>query len=356
MNKELDLLVKLFGDDQIKNLQTDTQTLGRIYGLFINNTMFDPINETENLSLGLYCTIIKNNPDFAIKYYLSAAESGNVIAMNNLAYYYQHIQKDYINAKKYYQMAAERGYDKAIINLALFCNDIEKNKEEVKKYISMRSINHIGVMNNLPWHLGINKYDNAINILLTIAEEGVNSSYALAKMYHNKEDYLNAEKYYLMAIDCNKCPISMNNLGVIYEKQKNYLKAEKYYIMSIEHEMDELVVDNLRLMYDKNNENIKLLDLFIKYQKNIPRQIIIDKIIELWNSTTSDLDINKHLINLLSVFEFESDDKIPYFIRVFGNLLKQKIDTMKLHFEYNIEGKGFEEAKEDFIKLVSNNI
>ena len=35
-------------------------------------------------------------------------------------------------------------------------------------------------------------------------------------------------------------------------------------------------------------------------------------------------------------------------------ILKEKIDIMDLHFSYSMEGKGFMDAKQDFLERVSS--
>jgi TPR repeat protein len=71
------------------------------------------------------------------KYYLMAVQKGNIDAMNNLAYYYYDIEKNYDEMKKYYMMAIDRGHINSMNDLGSYYKIIEKNYDMSKKYLSM---------------------------------------------------------------------------------------------------------------------------------------------------------------------------------------------------------------------------
>jgi TPR repeat protein len=61
--------------------------------------------------------------------------------MNNLAFYYEHGEKNYELAKKYYLMAIDKGNTSAIFNLIVYYINVEKNYDLAKKYYLMMDVN-----------------------------------------------------------------------------------------------------------------------------------------------------------------------------------------------------------------------
>lgn len=362
-DKGSELLEILFGKDQ--KLQTDETTLQNIYYSFSDNIEFEPTNATEYLYLGLYYAIFYKDYNKSVEYYLKSVDDGNVIAMNNLAHYYQNIEKDDSNAEKYYQMAITQGYHVAMKNFALYYN--EKDRLIVgeatfrdfdaiaKEYYTMATANYqIGIMNNSLIYLTREESINKENILLMAIKYGnIGAMNKLGILYENLKNYSLAEKYYMMGIDHdNICCIS--NIAHLFEKKNDNVNAEKYYLMRFEKGFSINSFNGLERIYKADNSIESLLNFYIKYQTQIPRKNIIKEINDIWNSNP-DAETNNHFINFLSEFEFKLDDKIPILMRSYSALLKQNIDSLKLHFEYSPEGKGFKDAKEDFIKRINNN-
>jgi TPR repeat protein len=83
----------------------DTQLLTKIYDLFQNNIIFEPVNGEEFRYIGSYYRCVKKDFMSAEKYYQLAVEHGDAYAMNSLAVYFDDIKEDHVNAKKYYFMA-----------------------------------------------------------------------------------------------------------------------------------------------------------------------------------------------------------------------------------------------------------
>lgn len=149
----------------------DKTSFAKIYDLFINDIMFEPINGMENNYLGLYFRNIKKDYNKAKCHYLIAIERGNTVAIHNLADLYMET-KDYDNAEHYYLMAV--------------------------------------------------KYNT-------------NSFNGLAWFYNNiKKDFINAEIYYKIAASHGNI-LPMNNLACFYYKRGNYVDAKVYSLMAIKH-------------------------------------------------------------------------------------------------------------------------
>jgi TPR repeat protein len=95
--------------------------------------------------------------------------------------------------------------------------------------------------------------------------EPVNDSeYNHVGLYYEKikKDYINAEKYYIIATEGNNVN-AMNNLAIYYDyMKKDYTNAKKYYIMAIDRG-DGDAMNNLAFYYEKNKKKIT------QKQKNI---------------------------------------------------------------------------------------
>lgn len=61
-----------------------------------------------------------------------------------------------------------------------------------------------------------------------------------------------------------------------------------------------------------------------------------------------------HFITFISVKNEEYQKKIPPIFKTLKYLCDNKLDLMELHFKYSLEGKGFEDAKQDFYDNLKN--
>jgi hypothetical protein len=87
-------------------------------------------------------------------------------------------------------------------------------------------------------------------------------------------------------------------------------------------------------MYEENKEYLKkfplnLCDLMMHY-------IDIDRATDQVFNIIIDIDCSGY----------------PH-LKTLKNVLMEKIDLMELHFSYSVEGKGFNDAKKDFISRIS---
>ena len=69
--------------------------------------------------------------------YTLSADLGNPIAMNNIGYYHQHIDKDYVKMKKYYMLAIEKKFKPSALNLGNYYLLIENNEQEKKRLYAL---------------------------------------------------------------------------------------------------------------------------------------------------------------------------------------------------------------------------
>jgi hypothetical protein len=297
-------------------------SIKKIYELLINDIIYDPINIIENYYLGWYYCKVKQEYDLMKKHYLICIEHNDNNAMNNLGCYYMNIEKNYDLTKKYYLMAADNVHTRSIHNLGVYYHNIEKNYDLMKKYYS-----------------------------IAIDKNYISSMYNLALYYKNIEkNYDLMKKYYLMAIEQNNVD-SMLNLGYYYQTiEPNYDLMKKYYYMAIDNN-DTNSLNNFMIYYDNYDLPIDKLEFFIKYIDKIKRSKIINIINDIAKIKLNKED-NKKFIDIIVNFEYKDEDNISSLVRNFVEIFKYKISITKLHFEYSLEGKGFEEAKEDFYNKI----
>lgn len=78
------------------------------------------------------------------------------------------------------------------------------------------------------------------------------ANYAGLYFEYEKNDVINAEKYYLMAFGNSN---AMNNLAVMYENQNNMKDSKKYYLMSIKYNNVDAMYNLADLCVNENNMN-----------------------------------------------------------------------------------------------------
>ena len=268
-------------------------SLEKIYHLFLNKKIFDPLSSIELFYLGVYYFEIEKDYDQMKKYYLMAINKGDSNSMYNLGCYYRDVEKDYDQMKKYYLMAINKGDSNAMNNLAWYYQNVEKDYSQMKKYYLMAiDKGNSNSMNNLAWY-----YQNV------------------------EKDYDQMKKYYLMAIDKGNTK-AMDKLLNFYSKQ-------------------ELFFDKMKLVF--------------KHKNLVNKQVIIKSIIDIWISGLTTENKNE-FVSMISEFDFEENDieEVPISLSLFINLIKNQLDIMDLHFSYGINGKGYFDAKNDFLKHVTS--
>lgn len=64
-------------------------------------------------------------------------------------------------------------------------------------------------------------------------------------------------------------------------------------------------------------------------------------------------DLNKKqkndIIRLISQIRSKENEKMPFLLETYINLIKYNLDMIKLHFKYSLDGVGYDDAKKDFI-------
>lgn len=304
---------------------TDNDSIVKIYNL-INNGLINngvpppPIDENDDsvmmLYYGLYFyCVFKYNEDVdedesinnMKKYYLMAIDKGNTDAMTMLANFFVEDQK--WNDKdlrddiyKYYEMAIDRGNTKAMIKLAQY-------------YI----------------HYGTDiKYK---------------SEHILRKRRYNYDDKV--VKYFLMGIEKGDTQ-AMVKLGDYYMNCKLFDNAKKYYLIAIENNNERGFGGLCNYYKEKRETENDIITLSIKY--NMYHIFNFD---QLACSRAAKYKFTKEDLDILSNRTFDELKDAPEFIKMIHRMIKTPIDIMKLHFDYTVHGKGYDEAKNDFFKNIT---
>lgn len=112
----------------------NTNSLTKIYNLFLRNKEFKPLTSMEYHYMGVYYTI-KNDTTLLKQYYLKGIEHKNVYSMHSLGKYYQYNENNYALMKKYYKMAIVEGYQRAFETLCHYYYWITGNSLKLVKLI-----------------------------------------------------------------------------------------------------------------------------------------------------------------------------------------------------------------------------
>lgn len=86
---------------------------------------------------------------------------------------------------------------------------------------------------------------------MAIDRGNVEAMFNLGTLYKEKDDFKNAEKFYLKAIEHNEVK-AMNNLAMLYREKNDFKNAEKYFLKATDHNSG-LALNNLLDMYIQNN-------------------------------------------------------------------------------------------------------
>jgi len=192
-------------------------------------------------------------------------------------------------------------------------------------------------------------YYHMKNCYLLAIEHGNDIAMRNIACYYNYiHDYDLMKKYYLMAIEKGNSR-AMVDLGFYYQYiEINHDLMKKYYLMAIDNDHTESVTHLLNF-YKKNKNYEEIIPLIIRsnrydlFENNGPLKIT------LFSYTFTNED--------LKIIASKSKDDIllaPHIIKVLHNSLNTQIDSMKLHFDYSVNGIGYDKAKEHFISSVNH--
>lgn len=232
-------------------------------------------------------------------------------------------------------------------------------------------------------YMNIGSINNAIIYYENAAKAGnVNAMIETANCYNQLHMYDNAEKYYLEAIKNSNSSIYSHHIASFYHMHKEKALTKKYALDGLERKIIELREENKNaninntdatvnvprigspsptrafLRYGMDKEDYaKLCDVALKH---VYPSVIEDikfadeernyiKLSDLLDNIFTD-----ETLNILSTKTSEEIMKFPKIYRIIYNLLKTSLEPIKLHFEYSMTGKGYQDAEKDFIGIVNN--
>lgn len=355
--KNIDVLKKKLNEYDILYVPiNDFDSFIKIHDLYMNDIMFDPSNETECGYIGMYYECIKPNYIDTEKYFLMMVDYDPINVTHCLILNFYNVKKDHGKMEKYFLNIIDDSHSHVWKNLVSYYSIVKHNLSiAIEDYMmAFRKYGTGDVSIDLTSNFiqAKKNYKNLAEHYDTAIENGyVDAINRMANYYkYIEKDDVNSVKYYLMAIDHGDV-FAMYNLACHYEEINNFEDAIKYYLMAIDHGSG-AALEKLFAHYKNRGDIILGLKLCIENDSLIDRKKIINEINKIWIATL-DAKQNKCFMEILSGFEFMPDDEIPTLLRTFSKLLKENVDVMKLHFEYTIQGKGFNEAKNDFIDMLT---
>jgi TPR repeat protein len=291
----------------------------------------------------------KNDYDNGIKYLLMAIEYKNIEAAAKLAYIYDEYMQDYKNAIKYYLMAVDK---KPLLNNIGICYKNLKDYENAKKYYLMAIENNsVLAMANLGrYYMNIEKnYELGIKYCLMAVDNNYDDAMCKLGRYYIdiEKNYELGIKYMLMAIDKNNTD-AMYNLAAYYFNNNNYELFEKYIYMAIKNN-DKHAIKKIKKYYNHSKQHFKLLELYLNYENTRERHEIITMFNVIMNEILTP-EQNIKFLQYITSFEFNENDKLCSGLQLLINSLNEKLTLLDLHFNYTIEGKGYNDAKQDFFE------
>lgn len=206
----------------------------------------------------------------------------------------------------------------------------------------------------------------------------------LTEIYKNNNNVEMEEKYRMLnfnkkLLENNETVYDISELIHFYERNGKRQKVKEYTSIKTEKELSEYesISNNDLLSIERHLKEdptilLKIVttkeryDVFDRYKIYFPcnshknlqyyaqeNRIINIEICDLL--TFLDAYAEEEMLNTISSIKPEDINKHPKFIQMIYKLLHSNFDSMKLHFEYSMKGKGFEDAKTDFYKYASGS-
>lgn len=354
--------------------------------------IIDKCKESEIVMLyyGIYYGI-KGHYNLMTKYYLKSIELGNCDAMVNLGNYYRDIRINSANMLCYYEMAIAKNFKDAAYNLRKRLQSSPLIEYYYSSAAAKGSILGKYKLARYKHKHSMHSDHIEVDYLLSIDYGYINAIYHLGCHYEEKGKYELMKKCLSMVFDL---PVkkfitrAMHKLGEYYERtEKKYDLAKKYYLMGVDSEDVECML-SLGAFYFHIEDNIDLVKKYYHMAAETTIKNIIsfeDYFAGLLCDDNYDYDYNDliHLIikydrydllrrrddyalNFLNYTITNKDLKLiasktkedillaPHIIKVLHNSLNTHIDIMKLHFDYSVNGIGYDVAKDDFFECVNN--
>jgi len=299
--------------------------------------------------------------DLAEKYYLQAVNLDDESAMYNLGRYYQS-QKRFSEMKKLYKRAIVKNETYSMYSLAYYYYRLGRYGK-AKKYFKMY-VHHsdecdgYNGLGNTYYQLGKyekmrQNYNVAINRNYSPSMVEYADFLALTHLPNQPENRPeNVMKYIQMAIDLGNIT-AMSRMGKIYEEKKDFVNAEKYFNMMVEHNSHRGYVRLAELAYIQEQYDlmVKNYELAIKnnvqVEINIPSSNVEAAIILTDMCLKNKIQLEYALTTFMSnIYQKLSDNLIEKYNKVLKNILMEDFNLKfrKLSVSKPVF-KGFQDVK-----------
>lgn len=296
---------------------TNTQTIDKIYSLFINNESF--------------------NPEDSIGFFMSSI------------YYYN--KKEYDIFLRYIFMSIDWGFNKGLVLLAKYFFESE-NIETAIKYCKLSIIKGENIAIS---HLG-NYYvkKGLIKDAIEIFKIGVDKNYIaaiieLGLVYYNQKDYQKAMETWSLGANQNN-PNCIENIGWCYIEKKNSETAMKYFEKAIKQGYTRSIDNVIHYHTVKKDYNKAIYYINIKGEKGN----LIKKIKE-YLTLKDGKDISADTIKIISKLTEEDIKNEELYLKILVRTLRTKMDELYTHFKYEVGGEGYKECENHWVESVLNN-
>lgn len=342
------------------------------------------------ITLGNMYSYHLDDEENAIKYYVMAMENGNIAKMTEIIKYYLIKKKDYDTTKKYLLMGIDKGDHNAMYYLGIYYYDNKKIEQAIKYLLMAIEKGNAEAMNKLGGYYknDLKDEETAIKYFEMAIDKGIlNNLYAVIKYYDSKKDYKKFRKYCKLGLENDNSDVINIYGSYYYNTKKNNKKAMKYFLMASDlghmsgtdnvglmysvYIKDDVLMEKyclkslkigskfegttkrLKAYYKFNNFHMKLLDLYINYEHMRTRKELIETF-ELLMTKSLSIDDEKQFMSHLSTFKFEESDNLTSGLKLLVGALTNNVSLLDLHFKYSMEGKGFDDAKNDFFGRCSS--
>lgn len=159
------------------------------------------------------------------------------------------------------------------------------------------------------------------------------------------------KKYYLMSIEQGNC-IAMNNFAryYIYSDVADHELMCKYYFMAIENGFKKSALDLMDFYHGNGNT-----DMFLTAYKFIAQRWIINdeqdikkKVVKCLIDFINDKMVNEEILDIIASIKIDNIKNGSFCL--INQLINKQMTIFDLHFNYSVNGLGYDEAKRDFLK------
>ena len=155
----------------------------------------------------------------------------------------------------------------------------------------------------------------------------------LATCYYRQEKYDQAEKYFLFATKKNPNPKYLNCCAIFYCNQKKYIEAEKYYLMVIEKDPKSKYLYNLATCYYRQEKYDQAEKYFLFATKKNPNPKYLNYCAIFYHNQKKFDEAEKYL---LLIMEKDSDPRyLENLVTIYDNQKKYN-ELLILHKKYDI--------------------